>query len=346
MVEFGPNGPILLARGGFNSESDKEAEGKDQDAGSSMRHSAGLEAVAKKQAMMRSGSSRSIIGGGSQHSRSALATPPDANRGDMSESDKDDGASRCTSTRYCASGQPTTLTTPDKLKGQPLVNYWVARMPLQNILDGIKKVGVPVHQSELAMKRLEPKQQLQLRSHMQCVQWCQVLCVHGIHMATSAQIKTALEGLSDSGLQWPGDLMRHLWGKEFLVKVHRVTNELSKSAVEEFLDCCLPYVVPAAESADFNWRHPRLCDIPFEPQEKSSMFLECVLDKALVELCLQGQDSMEKAKLFSDWVMKVMCFLCKSREPTPMRGNLLKRKKTKKKKKETRRESWRKKMDI
>ena len=95
----------------------------------------------------------------------------------------------------------------------------------------------------------------------------------------------------------------------------------------------LPYVVPAAESAGFNWRHPRLCDIPFDPQEKSSMFLECVLDKALVELCLQGEDSMEKAKLFSDWVMKVMCFLWKSREPHPRRGNLLSKKIQNKKKK-------------
>ena len=282
--------------------SEKEVDGKEVEQAHPMASNSGLDASVKKQSLLRSGSSRSLIAASSQQSRSALEGPGEGMRAEVSDSDRDDAESKCPSTKYCAS---TQTTTPDKLKGQDLVNYWVGRMGLQTILDG-KKVGVPVHQSELAMRRLDAKQQLQLSSHLQCVQWCQVLCVHGIHVATTAQIKTALEGLSDCGVKWPRELMLHLWKLEFAKKAHRVTTEtMSKTVVEEFLQCCLPYVVAPGRPAAFDWKEPRLCDIGIEPPEKANVFVECVLEKALVELCLQGNDSMEKTRLFCDWLIQV-----------------------------------------
>ena len=298
------DGPAAVPSG--DEGSDKDAETKELEA-SSVRQPASAGMLSRQQSLVRTGSSRSLHGGSSQHSRSAMEAGGDSGRQEASDSDRDDTGSRCASTKYCPSGQQTT---PDKLKGQSLVNYWVGQMPLQQILHG-KKVGVPVHQSELAMRRLEPKHQLQLRSHMQCVQWCQLLCVHGIHLATAAQIKAALEGLADCGLRLPTELMRHLWSGEFAQRAHRVTTDLSEVAVQEFLECCLPYSTSTSQPAEFDWKHPRLCQTALEHQEKANMFLECVLDRGLVDLVLQGQDSMEKAKLFSKWLMQVLFFFSK-----------------------------------
>ena len=277
-------------------------------------HIAGL--LGKQEALTRRGQSSSMRRSGSSRSMGGAAEPADAGSGS-----DNDASSRATLATQGAGSSAPKAVTPDKLAGQELVNYWIGQLPLQTVLDG-KKPGVAMNQARLALNRLKAKHQTQLRAHMECVEYAKQLSVHGLGSCTPSEIAAALDNLATTAVTWPTHLMQHLWSRDMEGLTSRLLSEGNEVLVQSFLEGVLPYKLEAAgpEGPKFNYRNPRLADIPLEPSARNEFFLEWVLEKNLVAMLQDGKENMERCRLFSNWILKAELLALAREPPNPPPG--------------------------
>ena len=247
-----------------------------------------LERRATFKPLQRAQSARSM---GDDSHDSTLASTEEGDKGDKSKSWKQ---------------------TPDKLKGQDLVNYWVAQLSLSAIIAG-KKPGVPLHQAELALARLSVKHQTVLKGHMKAVEWCKLPSVNGLASASKEQIFEAIDGLQGMDLQWPCSLQLTLWQKEVEKRIENLMSQVTDASLSEFLETVRSYSLQRDDIGDLeiNWRSPKLYQLQVDTQVRASLMVEWCLERALAPLLLEGCNKQPDVHRFCEFVLK---------EPWAMQG--------------------------
>ena len=179
--------------------------------------------------------------------------------------------------------------------GQDKVKYWVDQLPLQSVLDGVRKVGVEIRQADLALSKLEPGQVLQLRGHIQCARWATWLS-HERTQKTEDELMQAVDGLLSKQLKLPGELQVFMWSKQMQKRTDIVIAEAySAVSFESWLSCILPFH-PEGKSVPLDWRAMKLWSMDVSAAAKVDHFMDTMVGKVLVVLIQQGDAALDKLR--------------------------------------------------
>eukprot|EP00971_Amphidinium_carterae_P351498 6492141-Amphidinium_carterae.3 len=190
-----------------------------------------------------------------------------------------------------------------KMDREEIAHEWVAKLPLQAILNGAK-LGVQVHQAWLHYNnKMGEVDGLFLSTHLQLCQHCLTLAPEGLIKATSDAIRNAIEALSKESISWPTPLQEDLWKRlaKHATDLISPTELLAEEKVQRLLATCLPYS-PQMQALDmFN---PTLAAIEMEMSLKGLQFQRVILEDVLVNKILAGETGKVCVQRFSEFVAK------------------------------------------
>ena len=161
-------------------------------------------------------------------------------------------------------------STPDSSERE--LSFRISTMNLQEIIDGIKKPGVEVHQSSLLMGKLSLSQQVQLKSYLQLTNWAAALAEEKLCGMSKAEVFEAVSGLQGK-VRWPGALKHHMWRREVDMQTQSLLAEAGTQArLTEWWTLIRPWSSfgEAQESFDFN--KPVLHLLDFDVKVKAEKF--------------------------------------------------------------------------
>ena len=90
------------------------------------------------------------------------------------------------------------LAETDK-NGNVTTSGWITKLSLQRVLSC--KCGVTLRHAKIHLDKIsltKPKEHMQLKNHLQLVEWAQLLSPWGLSRASTADIMAAVEGLARS----------------------------------------------------------------------------------------------------------------------------------------------------
>ena len=217
-----------------------------------------------------------------------------------------DGEAISVASSLCEAQRQALLnTTPDKLKGMDLVQYWVLKLPLSGIIRG-EKPGVALHQAELALRRLEGKHQTLLKAHMAAVEWSKTLSCHGLPSASQSEVWEAIKGLSDLNVQWPTHLQQTMWMQEMARITQQLATNFSEAALSAFMWHLRPYRLESDGECDakIDFKRPRLLQVSISVETKAALLLEWCLEEALVPLILEAEVRQKDTLAFCSFILQ------------------------------------------
>ena len=193
------------------------------------------------------------------------------------------------------------------LSDSATVNYWISRMPLDDVLSG-EKLGVSRHWAEVAAPKLEEEYCVELKGHVQLYRFAESLAPENLASTSNDDVKLALESLQGKVKEWPAGLQEGLWRRSLRQETLSASAHVSPTSLVSWWDRVRPFRRPDEGEGHLNIYSPQLKDLTLAVDIKSSLFMRVIGDvlvpfikdkekEAGLQALLQWLDSQVQSEL-------------------------------------------------
>ena len=181
---------------------------------------------------------------------------------------------------------------------------WISKLSLDKVMT--TKVGVTCRHAKIHMDKItltKPMEALQLKNHLQLVEWAQCLSPWGLAKATAAEVKLALEGLANQDLHYPPDVQFGLWEKLAQQKARPLQQPFEQHQVDALWQCVAPY---SQDECPLEMDNLKLAAVEVDEQKKVTAWLSILVQDVVVPKILEGELQSGFLLAFTSYILAVL----------------------------------------